>query len=106
MTDTKIKLLKYALIASVLFNIGFIAEHGTAYLVAKSGRLHADVQVDGWQFNGGTAQHAEREQKIAALDGAETKKGAIKTVDDMARDIHDSGLDAPAPAHKPAVPVK
>ena len=66
----KSRTMKYLLIASFAVNLAVAAEHGTAYLVAKSGRLHADVQIDGLQIGGGTAQLAEREQQLAALAGA------------------------------------
>jgi hypothetical protein len=67
---TKQKLLKYSLIASIVFNVGFVAEHGVAYLVTHSGRIHADVQVDGWSIGGGTKEAVAREQQLAALEAA------------------------------------
>jgi dienelactone hydrolase len=67
---TKQKLAKYCFMASLILNLAFAAEHGIAYLGAKTGVVHADVQFDGFSVGGGTAEHAAREQQLAALSAA------------------------------------
>jgi len=66
----KPRALKYVIIASLALNLAFGAEHGIAYLGAKTGFVHADVEFDGLSVGGGTSQHAAREQQLAALETA------------------------------------
>jgi hypothetical protein len=102
----KQKLLKYSLIASIVFNVGFVAEHGVAYLVTHSGRIHADVQVDGWSIGGGTKEAVAREQQLAALEAAMPVNAMTATPTNYRQDV--PGLpkigvpDSPLPQRKPA----
>lgn len=52
---------------SFALNAAMLAFLAIAYLGAKTGVVHADVQFDGLTIGGGTAEHAAREQQIAAL---------------------------------------
>jgi hypothetical protein len=61
---------KFAARSSYILNGTVLAFLAVAWLAVHTGHAKADVELVGWSVGGGTMQHAEREQQLAALQTA------------------------------------
>jgi len=90
---------KYATRSSFTLNAAMIVFLGFGYLAVHTGHAKADIEFPGITLGGGTEQHAEREQQLAALSAAMpvTAITPVKTPAPAQR-------GAPLPQRKPAIP--